>query len=68
MDRPLFVIAPSRVTVVATYDWRFGWSARLSVPAAGDQGALVDVYGPLSAPELVDAVSSALVALLGLGD
>lgn len=66
MERQLFVVAPSRITVVCTYDWRFGWSARLSVPAVDGSEAESDVYGPLSTPELVDAVSSALVALLGL--
>jgi hypothetical protein len=57
-------VAPSALSVACTYDWRFGWSARVSVPGADGSEWLTETYGPCSAGELVDAVSGALAAAL----
>lgn len=64
MEPQLFRVAPSAVSVVASYDWRFGWSARVSIPGPDGAEWLSETYGPCSAPELVDAVSGALAAAL----
>jgi hypothetical protein len=63
-DRPMFSVAPSLVQISCTYDWRFGWSARLSVPLGSEGHWLAETYGPCSPEELVDAVAGALAAAL----
>lgn len=60
----LFAIAPSFIQLSCTYDWRFGWSARIAVPAPDGVSWLTETYGPCSAGELVDAASAALEAAL----
>lgn len=62
----MFRVAPSRFTITASYDPYFGWSCRLHSPASDGRNELLEAYGPLSAPELLDALSSALAALLAL--
>lgn len=65
-DQPLDLrIAPSVVTVQCTYDWRFGWTARVALPIDGGRRWLSETYGPCSPSELVDAVSSALAVATG---
>jgi hypothetical protein len=59
-DPQMFRIAPSAVSVQCTYDWRFGWSARIAVPTDDGLEWTADVYGPCSARELVDVVAAAL--------
>lgn len=63
-DVPMFRIAPSAVSVHCSYDWRFGWSARVAVPTDDGGSWIAEVYGPCSASELVDAVGAALQAAL----
>jgi hypothetical protein len=60
----MFRVAPSAMAVACTYDWRFGWSARVSVPGPDGQEWLSETYGPLSPAELVDAVAAALETAL----
>ena len=65
-DRALdLTIAPNVVTVHCTYDWRFGWSARIALPIDGGRRWLSETYGPCSPSELVDAVAGALETALG---
>lgn len=63
-DSPMFSVAPSAISIACTYDWRFGWSARVSWPTAGGEHWLSETYGPCSPGELVDAVGEALAAAL----
>lgn len=65
-DPQMFSVAPSVVTVQCTYDWRFGWSARISVPVFGSDEWHYETYGPCSPSELIDAVAGALGTAVGL--
>lgn len=60
----MFPIAPSAVSVHCSYDWRFGWSARIAVPGADGATWLAETYGPCTPAELVDAVAAALSSAL----
>lgn len=60
-------IAPSALAVSAQYDWRSGWSFRLSWRASGDVCWSHRDYDGLSGPELVDVLSSELEQLASGG-
>lgn len=53
-------VAPSHVYVSAHYDWRAGWSLRLTWAATGQPGQPSTDYEALSASELVDVVAAEL--------
>lgn len=60
---PGLAIAPSAICVSAAYDWRSGWSFRLSWRASGSDGFSHRDYDGLTGPELVDVLSSELERL-----
>ena len=57
---PVGGTAASALAISAQYDWRFGWSFRLSWRASGQPGFEHRDYEALSGAELVDVLSSEL--------
>lgn len=65
-QQALFDVAPSHLYVVAHWQ-RHGWVLTIHAatgPVPGAQGSVREVYGPLSATELVDVASSSLASIL----
>lgn len=65
-QQALFDVAPSHLYVVAHWQ-RHGWVLTIHTttgPVPGAQGSTREAYGPLSASELVDVVSSSLASIL----
>lgn len=60
-------VAPSSFSVAAQYDWRSGWSFRLSWRSSVDVGFSHRDYDGLIGAELVDVLSSELEQLVGGG-
>jgi hypothetical protein len=60
----MLAVAPARIYISCSYDWRMGWSLKTTCSADEHHDPLVEVYGPLSSRELVDIVGSIMAALV----
>lgn len=63
-QQPMFRVAPSHVYVACHYDWRTGWSLRVTTPGLEAGTTHTVDYEGLSSPELVDVASAELERVL----